>query len=182
MFGIKVDRAGNVPEMHGVFPDYAAPIMRLGSEGRELVKARWGMPSPKGVLSKAATARADKLRAKGKTVDFADMLRLEPDKGVTNVRNTASGHWKRWLGLANRCIVPFTSFSEPDQVGGSLEPIWFALSEARPLACFAGIWTPWTSVRKIKEGEISCELFGLRSFTAWTPSERGTSCASCARA
>ena len=23
---------------------------------------------------------------------------------------------------------------------------------SRPLACFAGIWTNWTSVRKVKEG------------------------------
>jgi putative SOS response-associated peptidase YedK len=57
--------------------------------------------------------------------------------------------------------VPFTSFSEPDQVGGSLQPIWFSLSEERPLAFFAGVWTPWTCVRKIKEGEVTCDLFGF---------------------
>ena len=34
------------------------------------------------------------------------------DPGVTNVRNTASPHWRRWLGPGNRCLVPFTSFSE----------------------------------------------------------------------
>jgi hypothetical protein len=31
--------------MPGVFPDYKAPIVRNGPEGRELVTARWGMPS-----------------------------------------------------------------------------------------------------------------------------------------
>ena len=34
------------------------------------------------------------------------------DSGVTNVRNTSSPHWRRWLGPANRRVVPFTSFSE----------------------------------------------------------------------
>jgi hypothetical protein len=47
--------------------------------------------------------------------DFAELLRMEPDSGTTNVRNTASSHWRPWLGAANRCLVPFTSFSEPDQ-------------------------------------------------------------------
>jgi putative SOS response-associated peptidase YedK len=37
---------GNMPPLPGVFPDYFAPIVRNGPEGRELVMARWGMPSP----------------------------------------------------------------------------------------------------------------------------------------
>jgi putative SOS response-associated peptidase YedK len=36
---------------------------------------------------------------------------------------------------------------------GSRPPVWFALDESRPLAFFAGIWTRWLSVRKVKEGE-----------------------------
>jgi putative SOS response-associated peptidase YedK len=36
---------GNLAPMPGVFPDYKAPIVRNGTEGRELVTARWGMPS-----------------------------------------------------------------------------------------------------------------------------------------
>ena len=31
---------------------------------------------------------------------------------VTNIRNTKSAHWRRGLGRANRCVVPFTSFCE----------------------------------------------------------------------
>jgi putative SOS response-associated peptidase YedK len=30
------------------------------------------------------------------------------DPGVTNVRNTASPHWRRWLAPESRCVVPFT--------------------------------------------------------------------------
>lgn len=156
------DRNNNQPPMPGVYPDYPAPIVRRGADGaREMVDVRWGMPSSKKALYDAAAKRADKLRAKGQEVDFNQLLRMEPDKGTTNIRNTSSPHWRPWLGPNSRCLVPFTSFSEPDQVGGSLQPVWFALSEERPLAFFAGVWTPWTCVRKIKEGEITCDLFGF---------------------
>jgi putative SOS response-associated peptidase YedK len=58
--------------------------------------------------------------------------------------------------------VPFTAFSEPNVgVGGDKKPVWFALSEDRPLAFFAGIWTQWTSVRKVKDGETTDNLFGF---------------------
>jgi putative SOS response-associated peptidase YedK len=40
-------------------------------------------------------------------------------------------------------------------------PVWFAFDESRPLAFFAGIWTRWKSVRKIKEGEIENDIFAL---------------------
>jgi putative SOS response-associated peptidase YedK len=39
--------------------------------------------------------------------------------------------------------------------------IWFALDESRPLACFAGIWTNWTSVRKVREGETTNDIFAF---------------------
>ncbi len=156
------DRNHNAPPMPGVYPDYAAPVVLRGEDGeREMRDLRWGMPSSRKALLDAATKRADKLRAKGQAVDFAQLLRLEPDKGTTNIRNTSSAHWKPWLGPKNRCLVPFTAFSEPDQVGGTLKPVWFALGEDRPLAFFAGLWTPWSGVRKIKSGWEDCELFGF---------------------
>jgi putative SOS response-associated peptidase YedK len=40
-------------------------------------------------------------------------------------------------------------------------PVWFALDEERPLAFFAGIWTAWTSVRRLAEGEVTADLFGF---------------------
>jgi putative SOS response-associated peptidase YedK len=30
-----VDRTGNLPPLPGIFPDYAAPIVRNGADGRE---------------------------------------------------------------------------------------------------------------------------------------------------
>jgi putative SOS response-associated peptidase YedK len=35
-----------LPPLPGIYPDYGAPIIRNGPEGRELVMARWGMPTP----------------------------------------------------------------------------------------------------------------------------------------
>lgn len=109
LFSVTRDLTGNLPPMPGVFPDYPAPIVRQAGAERELTMARWGMPSSQKALRDATTRRADKLRAKGKEIDFKEMLRLEPDSGTTNIRNTSSGHWKRWLGPANRCLVPFSS-------------------------------------------------------------------------
>lgn len=157
------DHNGNQPPLPGIFPDYAAPAIVKGDEGqREMRDLRWGMPSPRFVLAKAAERRAAKLRAKGQEPDLAELIRMEPDAGVTNVRNTASPHWARWLAPASRCLVPFTSFCEPDQVGGTLAPVWYALGEDRPLAFFAGVWTPWSGVRKLKTGwEDDLALFGF---------------------
>jgi putative SOS response-associated peptidase YedK len=133
------DRTGNLPPPPGIFPDYSAPIVRNQPEGRELAMARWGMPSPVFALKSRSS-----------------------DPGVTNVRNVASPHWRRWLGVESRCLVPFTSFSENEALpDGSRPPIWFALNESRPLAFFAGIWTRWTSVRKVKEGETTNDVFAF---------------------
>ena len=84
------------------------------------------------------------------------------DPGVTNVRNVKSPHWRRWLGIENRCVVPWTSFSENDVLpDGSRPPVWFAFDDTRPLAFFAGVWTRWTSVRKVKEGETTSDIFAF---------------------
>jgi putative SOS response-associated peptidase YedK len=157
------DVTGNLEPMPGVFPDYTAPVVRNAPDGvRELAKLRWGMPSSSQALFKATERRADKLRAKGKEVDdvaFKALMKAEPDKGTTNIRNTKSKHWTRWLGVENRCVVPFTSFSEFNKDAGG--DIWFALDETRPLAVFAGIWTNWTSVRKVKDGPTTDDLYGF---------------------
>jgi putative SOS response-associated peptidase YedK len=80
-------------------PDYRAPIVRNQPEGRELAMARWGMPSPVFAL-------------KGRN----------SDTGVTNIRNVKSPHWRRWLGIEHRCVVPFTSFSENETLADGSKP------------------------------------------------------------
>lgn len=159
LFRADRDSTGNLPSMPGIFPDYPAPIVRNVEGGRELALARWGMPSSQLALMQAAKKRAARLEAKGKAVDFKELLRMEPDSGTTNIRNTNSKHWKRWLAPENRCLVPFTSFSEFNKAEGG--NVWFARDETRPLACFAGIWTSWTSVRKIREGETTNDIYAF---------------------
>src|SRR5580704_8903226 len=138
--GATRDTTGNLPLFPGIFPDYSAPIVRNAPDGvRELSTARWGMPSPVFAL-------------KGRN----------SDPGITNVRNVSSPHWRRWLGVESRCVVPFTSFSENEVLAdGSRPPVWFAFDQTRPLAFFAGIWTRWGSVRKVKEGETTNDIFAF---------------------
>ncbi|RKD61574.1 SOS response-associated peptidase [Rhizobium sp. WW_1] len=161
-----IDSIGNLEPELDLYPDQMGPIVRNTAAGRELVKVRWGLPSSQKAQLDAATKRADKLRAKGKEVNFDELLRMEPDGGTTNVRNTSSRHWARWLGVENRCVVPFTRFAEPDPAskveGGRTPNAWFAGSIDEPLMCFAGLWVPqWRSVRKVKEGEITVDLYGF---------------------
>ncbi|MCA0357357.1 MAG: SOS response-associated peptidase family protein [Proteobacteria bacterium] len=162
-----IDSVGNMPDFPGIFPDMAAPIVRGATGGgHELVLARWGMPSPMFVQKQAAEKRADALRKKGQDVDaerFSALLKAEPDRGVTNVRKTDSPHWRRWLTPEHRCLVPLTSFAEPNQVGGLPgENVWFALNEDRPLTFFAGVeQRAWTGVRKASEGEVTCDLYAF---------------------
>ena len=136
-----LDETGNL-EPGKIYPDYPAPIVRNGGDGkRELVRARWGMPTP------------------------PKFIKGNADGGVTNVRNVSSPHWRRWLGVESRCVVPATEFSEYGKVRDPdtkrLPLHWFALTEDRPLFVFAGIWTRWTSVRKVKEGEVETDIYAF---------------------
>ena len=127
--GAMSDRLGNLEPSLDVYPDRLAPVVRNTGSGRELARLTWGMPTPPQFL-KAPDA---------------------PDTGVTNIRNTASPHWRRWLGTAHRCVVPATAFSEygarPDPVTRRKPIHWFALDRTRPLFFFAGIWTDWQGTR-----------------------------------
>lgn len=128
------DLTGNL-ETGDVYPDRRAPILRAEGEGLLLQMARWGLPSPPQFHSESGI-----------------------DRGVTNVRNTASPHWRRWLTPAHRCLVPLTRFAEP-RPGKGAGNAWFALHQP---AFFAGIWVPqWTSIRKLKDGETTDNLYGF---------------------
>ena len=115
LFRVGRDQTGNLPPLPGIFPDYMAPVIRVAEDGeRELTMMRWGMPCP-------------------------------PQFGgthVTNIRNTKSPHWRRWLGPSSRCIVPFTSFCEYADTKPRKTPTWFAGDESRPLMVFGGSAAP----------------------------------------
>jgi putative SOS response-associated peptidase YedK len=125
-----------------VYPNRHAPIVRVGADGaRELVRARWGMPSPPTYVKGAH------------------------DSGCSNIRNTGSPHWRRWLGPESRCLVPATSFAEPDhgapREGGRVANAWFALDPDCPVFFFAGVWTPWTGKRMAREEPADHEVYGF---------------------
>tara|TARA_R100000365_G_C2746918_1_gene76424 strand:+ start:133 stop:873 length:741 start_codon:yes stop_codon:yes gene_type:complete len=163
-FRVNEEAMGNFPPEPAIFPDNLAPIVRNFHGERELTMVRWGMPTSSFVQFKAAKARAEKIQKKeGRALseeEFKTLLDMEPDRGVTNVRNVGSKHWRRWLAPEFRCVVPVTSFSEFNKDAGG--NIWFAFDDSRPLAFFAGIWAPqWTSVRKVKDGVVTTDLFAF---------------------
>lgn len=157
----------NLMPAYQVNPDQWAPVIRNTADGkRQLANCRWGLPSPIYVLKKAAEARAEKLKKKGMPVDMVELLRMEPDAGVTNVRNLTLPHWKRWGGVDHRCIVPVTSFAEPDpsskEEGGKTPNAWFSATADKPVMFFAGLWVPqWRSVRKVKDGLTNDDLYAF---------------------
>lgn len=110
-----------------LFPARMAPVVRLAGDGeRELVTMSWGF------------------------------VLLQQDKAPRRVTNTRddkihSSFWRKSIEQ-RRCLVPVTSFAEPDQE----KPVnwhWFALKGevSRPLFAFAGIWQRWTGPVK-KDG------------------------------
>ncbi|WP_458789642.1 SOS response-associated peptidase family protein [Yoonia sp. MH D7] len=128
-------------DLTGIYPDDTAPVIRHGpKDSWQMAIARWGMPT---------------------SATFLEGKRSDP--GVTIIHNTASPNWRRWLGGENCCLVPFFSFSEIDTRAGSPRnhPIWFVLGPDCPLAFFSGLHTEWTSVCKLKEGEVTADLFGF---------------------
>lgn len=44
------DHTGNLRPLPEIYPNTMAAIVRTGKGGRELVMARWGMPTPPGYL------------------------------------------------------------------------------------------------------------------------------------
>jgi putative SOS response-associated peptidase YedK len=133
------DTTGNLPPLPGIFPDYMAPVVRNAPDGvRELAMARWGMPPAFGGAP------------------------------ITNIRNTKSPHWRRWLKPENRCVVPWTSFCEYAATKPKKTPTWFAFDDARSLAVFAGVWTTWHGTRGTKANPVEGEhqLFGFLTTNA----------------
>ena len=107
----------NVPPLHEIFPDYAAPVIVAGEDRRKLVSMKWGWPP------------------------FGSVKRP-----VTNIRNLDSPMWRNALiNPAQRCVVPVTAFSEwsalADPATGRKRKHWFAMRDSE-LFAFAGLWRP----------------------------------------
>jgi putative SOS response-associated peptidase YedK len=125
LFKVARDTTGNLPPLPAIFPDQMAPVVRVNEGERELTMMRWGMPNP------------------------------PQHPGITtNIRNTGSPHWRRWLAPESRCLVPMSSFCEYAGTTPPKTPKWFAIDETRPLVAFAGIWTEWNGVRGTKANPV----------------------------
>jgi putative SOS response-associated peptidase YedK len=125
----------NTPEPYEMFPNTPGRIVTLENGRLKIGEALWGMPTPEEHL---VTPRGKK---------------MAHDPGITNVRNTFAPHWEQWLGVENRCLVPFTRFCEPDQVGRTFKDKWFVFSDGRELAFFAGVRDNLSRQIKAKDPE-----------------------------
>jgi putative SOS response-associated peptidase YedK len=130
LFRVTAQFIGNLRPMRGVFPDYPAPVVRNAGAERELTMMRWGLPPPPRFTGLPAT----------------------------NIRNASSLYWRPWLSRENRCLVPFNSFAEyapeSNPETKKKDVVWFALSDDRPLAAFAGIWTTFNGDRGTKSKPV----------------------------
>jgi putative SOS response-associated peptidase YedK len=118
LFRVSSNRAAAIQPRDAIFPGHNAAVVRTAEDGeRELVELSWGfvLPQPGKAPRRVTNTRDDKV---------------------------ASSFWRDSI-RQRRCLVPASSFCEPN---GELKPAtwnWFALNdpeEPRPLFAFAGIW------------------------------------------
>jgi putative SOS response-associated peptidase YedK len=74
-FNATRDDSGNQLLQPEIYPDRSTPIIRQAEGERIMEMRRWGMPTPP-KFSPASSI----------------------DRGVTNIRNTSSAHWRAWRG------------------------------------------------------------------------------------
>lgn len=148
LFRVSDNRAYGFKPMPAIFPRSVAPIVRLASDGeREMVPATWGFP----LLQKGYAPRP-----------------------VTNVRDDkvlTSPFWRPSFE-ARRCLVPASSYCEPD----SNKPAgwhWFAVRNpadadsniSRPVFAFPGIWKRYRGPMK-KDGEpVEVDVYAFMTTT-----------------
>jgi putative SOS response-associated peptidase YedK len=121
----------------GIFPGDLAPIVRAIDGQREILIARWGMPPTKRWLFESAAKYLEKQQQS----DYAKArarIALDPNlnASVPIIGDVRDLHWKKWLKVKNRCIVPFNAFAEADGRRG--KHIRFAIDYSQPLSFFAG--------------------------------------------
>lgn len=139
------DLDGDTPFKTDVFYNGEGPIVRLSGERRIVVDATWGIPCPRFHIGSAISGQA-------------------PDGQSSSM----SGYWSKWLDLAHRCLVPVSSFAEPDL--RSNDEAWFAFAAHEPRAFFAGIFLSCEqSAGKLDDLEVSKMTGGLFGVLAAPP-------------
>ena len=152
LFRVSPNRAAALTPLDAIFPGHQAPVVRHAADGeRELVQMSWGFVLP------------------------------QPGKAprrVTNVRDDKILSSAFWRGSfeERRCLVPATSFCEPN---GDVKPAtwhWFALkgeghrfalkgASPRPLFAFPGIWRRYQGPLR-KDGEtVKLDVYAFLTTT-----------------
>ena len=143
-FRISHNRSVAFEPLNAIFPRHVAPVVRHTSDGeRELVSMSWG---------------------------FMLLQQGRAPRPVTNVRDDklrTSAFWRDSFEQ-RRCLVPASSFCEPN---GEVKPAtwhWFAIkgAEERPLFAFPGIWRRYRGPVKKDGPNVDIETY---SFLTTTP-------------
>jgi putative SOS response-associated peptidase YedK len=111
---------GNLAPMPGVFPDYKAPIVRTGADGRELATARWGMPSSAHALMKTTARRCSRQPEISIRLLQSGPARPKPSMLLQVI--AAARHWARSPPDA-RCALGVNSADVQ---------VWMPISERAP--------------------------------------------------
>lgn len=127
-----------IPPLPEIWPFYQAPIVRNAEDGeREVTMATFAFPLER-------TDRAS--------------------KPVTNIRDDKAmkiWFWRESFN-ARRCLVPATSYCDPDEA----TPVawhWFAVEPAadRPLFACPGVWKSYKGKLRKKDPEVETDVFAF---------------------
>jgi putative SOS response-associated peptidase YedK len=138
LFRVSHNRTVAFEPMNAIFPNYNASVVRGAADGeRELVMMSWG---------------------------FVLLQQGRAPKRVTNVRDdkVTSPFWRDSFEQ-RRCLVPASSFCEPN---GDVKPAtwhWFALKgdNPRPLFAFPGVWRHYRGPIKKQGPNVDLDVYAF---------------------
>ena len=142
-FRVSHNRGAAFEPLSAIFPGHVAPVIRQSSDGdREIVLMSWG---------------------------FVLLQKDRAPRRVTNVRDDKILESRFWRGSfeERRCLVPATSFCEPN---GDVKPAtwhWFALQgqDDRPMFVFPGIWRRYQGPVKKDGPKVDIEVYAFLTTT-----------------
>jgi putative SOS response-associated peptidase YedK len=146
LFRVSDNRAAAVTPQSAIFPARTGPVVRRTGDGeRELAELSWGfvLPQPGKAPRRVTNFRDDKTRT--------------------------SPFWRESYER-RRCLVPATSFAEPNDGRAAGERAtwhWFALTgdAPRPLFAFAGIWRRFKGPLKKDGPEVEVDVYAFMTTT-----------------
>ena len=142
-FRVSPNRAVMFEPVSAIFPRHVAPVVRWTTDGeREIVTMSWG---------------------------FMLLQNGRAPRPISNVRDDkilTSSFWKASFE-ERRCLVPASSFCEPN---GDVKPAtwhWFSLNgqEPRPLFAFPGIWRRYRGPVKKDGPNVDLETYAFLTTT-----------------